>query len=103
MTNAEIIYNAKIQLAKDGKLTIDASGEIEEIHTYDHWKKLGYQVLKGEKAICKLNIWKPISKKKAQKEQEEAGEEKEEKKEPAPWMMPKTAFFFSRSQVDKIA
>jgi len=71
------------------------------MHTYDHWKKLGFQVLKGEKAICKLNIWKPVSKKsKKQPEPEEA--EGQDAKETL-YMIPKTAFFFSRSQVDSIA
>lgn len=95
MTNYEIIYNARKQLAKDGKLIIDENGEIEEIHTYDHWKKLGYHVLRGEKAICKLSIWKPVSKKKKQ-------EPEQDQEEKTPYMIPRTAFFFSRSQVDEL-
>lgn len=98
MTNAEIIYNARMALAKDGKLAVDAEGQPEEIHTYDHWKKLGYQVLRGEKAVCKLSIWKPVQRKGRKPEQDE-----EQGEAPAPWMLPKTAFFFSRSQVDSLA
>lgn len=100
MTNSEIIYNARMQLAKDGKLIVDENGEVEEIHTYDHWKKLGYHVLRGEKAVCKLNIWKPVSKK---RKAEQEPDPDEERKEPKPWMMAKTAFFFARLQVDSIA
>lgn len=101
MTNAQIIYNARVQLMKAGKIAADNEGQPEEIHTYDHWKKLGYHVLKGEKAICKLNIWKPVQRKGRKAETQPDNEE--EKTEPAPWMIPKTAFFFSRSQVDSIA
>lgn len=99
MTNADIIFNARMQLAKDGKIAMTEEGP-EEIHTYDHWKKLGYQVLRGEKAVCKLNIWKPIKGK--GKRADEQAEDEQDKKEPAPWMVPKTAFFFSRSQVDSV-
>ena len=98
MTNAEIIYNARMQLAKDGKIaTVD--GEPEEIHTFKKWRELGYTVLRGEKAICKLGIWKPVQKKGRKPEQEP---DEDDKKEPAPWMVAKTAFFFSRSQVDAL-
>lgn len=97
MTNEEIIYNARKQLAKDGKIAVSPEGQPEEIHTYDNWKKLGYHVLKGEKAICKLSIWKPVSKKKKQEQEQEVPED-----ERTPWMVPKTAFFFSRSQVDEL-
>lgn len=98
MTNAEIIYNARMQLAKEGKLKVDAEGQPEEIHTYNHWKKLGFYVLRGEKAVCKLNIWKPVPGKGRKPDPDE--EQGEDKQAPAPWMIPKTAFFFSRSQVD---
>lgn len=95
MTNAEIIYAARVQLANTGKLNT-VNGVPEEIHTYQAWKKLGYQVLRGEKAVCILKIWKPIPKK-GKPEPEE-----EEKRKDDPWMMLKTAYFFSQSQVDSI-
>ncbi len=96
MTNAEIIYKARVRLAADGKIGLN-DGEPEEIHTYDHWKKLGYQVLRGEKAVCRLNIWKPVPKK------QKPDQDDDEQKEVTPYMIPKTAFFFSRAQVDSIA
>lgn len=89
MTNKQIIDNARFGLAADGKLEM-VNGQPEEIHTYNKWKELGYQVFRGEKAICKLAIWKPISKKKAEDEEEQ---EKDVR------MTMKTAFFFSAKQV----
>lgn len=47
MTNAEIISKA-MQLA----------GIEEPIHTFEAWKKLGFQVKKGEKTMIKIMIWK---------------------------------------------
>lgn len=94
MTNAEIILNAQRQLEKAGKISAD-----EEIHTYNAWKKLGFHVLRGEKAICMLKIWKPVTKK-GRKAEPEGDEERQEEN---PWMMLKNAYFFSRSQVDSIA
>ena len=99
MTNAEIIFNAQVQLAKVGKLAVDNENGIEEIHTYNAWKKLGFHVLRGEKAVCALKIWKPIDKKGRKPE----CEEDEEKQDATPWMILKTAYFFSRSQVDSLA
>ena len=97
MTNAEIIMAARMELAKAGKLEI-INGEPQEIHTYNAWKRLGFQVLKGQKAVCMLRIWKPIPKKGTKPVQIEDEEDNEQK----PWMMPKNAFFFSASQVDSI-
>lgn len=96
MTNAEIIYAARMQLAKTGKLET-VNGQPEEIHTYQAWKKLGYQVLRGEKAVCMLRIWKPIPKK-GRKPEPDGDEEQQDN----PWMMLKAAYFFSQSQVDSI-
>lgn len=103
MTNAEIIYAARMQLAKTGKLeTVD--GQPEEIHTYQAWKKLGYQVLRGEKAVCMLRIWKPIPKKggAGKPAPKPEPEQDEEQQNASPWMILKAAYFFSQSQVDSI-
>lgn len=71
MTNQEIIFQESIKLMKNGILkgtgefvTIqDEQGKRdielpEEIHTFQHWKQLGYQVKKGEKAKAQFSIWK---------------------------------------------
>ena len=81
MTNAEII---RIQKALNG-ITEDA-------HTFAHWKSLGYAVRKGEHAAFKCAIWKAATKRVTVD-----GEEKE-----AVNMFMKTAYFFTRSQVDAI-
>jgi antirestriction protein ArdC len=67
--------------------------ETEEIHTYQHWKGLGYQVRKGEKAIAKFQVWKYSTK----KVETEDGDEKKKG-----FCFLKDASFFSESQVDKI-
>lgn len=33
------------------------------VDTYPGWKRLGYQVKHGEKALFKTKIWKPVSRK----------------------------------------
>lgn len=105
MTNADIIMGAAQELAKAGVIAytgetievIDADGKkatiqaTEAIHTYQHWLHLGYQVQKGEKAVAKITIWKHVDSK----------EKEDGTKEPAK-MFPKTAAFFSASQVKKI-
>ena len=44
MTNVEIIMGNTAMLIADGVL-----GEEDVIHTYAHWKSLGFQVKRGEK------------------------------------------------------
>ena len=95
MTNAEIIYRARMDLVKNGKIEM-VNDQPEEIHTFNKWSELGFTVLRGEKAVFKLTIWKPTKRKGRKPEQED-------EEEPTPWMIPKTAFFFSRSQVDSLA
>lgn len=88
MTNAEIIFQNRIFLMEQGviqgipgtSVTVkDEQGEREvlmpeEIHTYNAWKKLGYQVQKGQHAVAKFPIWKfRVSK----KQEQEADEEQE--------------------------
>lgn len=76
MTNAELIFTAQC-----------AAGIEEECHTYARWKKLGYQVQKGEKALFSTTIWKRTSRK-----NEESGDEEAR-------MFMRKAHFFGRSQV----
>lgn len=105
MTNAQIIFTAEQELAKDGKISYtgrtfeaqDENGETviiretEPIHTFQAWKELGYSVKKGQKAIVKLTIWKHTT-----KTDEETGQQTSK-------MFMKTASFFSASQVEAIA
>jgi len=105
MTNEMAIFMEQMRLMKEGMikatgrkvLALNAAGEEvlvdepEAIHTFLHWKELGYCVRKGEKAVTKIVIWKHT-----QKFDKETGEPGEEK------MFPKTAAFFARHQVDRI-
>lgn len=112
ITNAMIIFNAQQQLLEEGKIkptgrmipVITPEGETmmpeaEEIHTFQHWKEIGYQVRKGEHAVASFSIWKYTSKAKG-KTEEEAQDANEDN---GGFCFMKTAFWFSASQVDKIA
>lgn len=114
MTNQEIIFLASQKLAEEGLIKytgrtlegLDNEGnkvlirETEEIHTYQHWQELGYQVQKGQKAVAQFNIWKHTGKK-AEKVHLEDG--KEATVIDNGHMFQKKASFFSRSQVKAIA
>ena len=103
MTNAMIIFVAQQQLLSEGKIQptgrilkgLNGAGEeisypeAEVIHTYAHWRELGYQVQKGQKAVASLTIWKH-----AGKVNEETGEEENAR------MFMKTAAFFAAHQVE---
>lgn len=62
-------------------------GITEEVHTFQHWKSMGYAVKKGEKAAFKTSIWKAVQKK---------------DKPDETVMFLKTAAFFKASQVQPI-
>lgn len=85
MTNAQIIFNERLNLMESGvigntgrKLVLKNKDgekkeifEPEEIHTYQGWKALNKQVQKGEKAITSFQIWKHTVKKAKDKDEEE--------------------------------
>lgn len=110
MTNAQIILQNSVFLMEQGllkptdqKITItDEEGTREtflpeEIHTFAAWKKMGYVVKKGEHAIAKFPIWKPVAKKGAK--EEDGDEEKEQRTD---HMFMKMSFFFTADQVEKM-
>lgn len=111
MTNAQIIFQNRVFLMEQGVLkpvegqtvkVVDKDGEREvpmpeEIHTFNEWKRLGYQVQKGEHAVAKFPVWKFKPNKK--QEQEEAGEDEEPVKGRC---FMKVAFFFTREQVKAV-
>lgn len=55
MTNTEIILGYMQLHNMDPEKTI--------LHTYAQWKKLGYQIKKGEKSKHKISVWKRSIKK----------------------------------------
>ena len=107
MTNAMIVLVESVKLMEDGVIggsgikgmVPDADGNEKEIelpeaiHTFQTWKKLGYQVKKGEKAVAKFPIWKHT----AAKHNDEGEEEKPSR------MFMKTAAWFTISQCEVIA
>ena len=107
MTNAQIVFNAQIELMNRGLIgttgntlevelpdgTTQTMPEPEAIHTYKAWQRLGYQVKRGEHAVTDLHIWKYTTK----KNPDAATVEDEENK-----MFFTRAYFFSASQVEPI-
>ena len=89
MTNVEIIMGNMAMLIADGILT-----EENEIHTYAHWKSLGFQVKKGEHAIAKFPIWKYTKKKNKDMSEEEAQQKG--------YCFMKNSSWFSNEQVEPI-
>ena len=87
MTNEMIILGEKQRLVEEGVLQytgkvirgLNVLGEevefkeIEPIHTYAGWSKLGYQVKRGEHSKIKFPIW--FWKKNKKKETEDGDEE----------------------------
>ena len=67
------------------------------LHTYSQWKKLGYQVKKGEKSEHKISVWKR-STKKVENENEDG--EKEEVDNGRYFL--KLSAFFTQEQVERI-
>ena len=65
------------------------------LHTYQTWKKLGYQVKEGEKSEHKISIWRRSTKK---VENEEG--EKEEVDNGRYFL--KASAFFTQEQVERI-
>lgn len=111
MTNAKIIFEESLKLMKDGKigttgrkLTMVAEDgtktqidEPEMLHTFAEWKKLGYFVNKGEKAVARFAIWNYTSKpsKRTQALRKAAGVD-ETADDPHYYM--KEAYFFTINQ-----
>ena len=89
MTNMEIIMGNMMVLVADGVISPDA-----QIHTYAHWKSLGYQVKKGETAIAKFPIWKYTKGKRNEMTEEEA--------QAHGYCFMKLSAFFSDAQVERI-
>lgn len=84
MTNLQIIITA-----------MEMNGVKEEVDTYAGWGRRGYQVKKGEKAVFKTKIWKPV---RAKNKAADAAEEFM-KNEDGDKLILVNASFFGHSQV----
>jgi hypothetical protein len=69
------------------------NGISEDCHTYAHWKELGRQVKRGEKAAFMAPMWKPNMRK------PEGGEQAEQTMS---GFFAKTSAFFKYSQTEPI-
>jgi len=115
MNNAQIIFNESIELMKagtigttgrqitieyekDGEKVKEVVNEPEPIHTYAEWKKAGFQVQKGQKAIASFTIWMYTDGKKKSEEANEEPEQPEGLVKSGHYYM-KKACFFKASQV----
>ncbi len=111
-TNAQIILMESFKLMKQGILQgsgtygKNLAGELiefpEEIHTYQSWKALGYQVQKGQKAIAQFPIWKYVGGIKKQTTSEVREDVDVEKTGNKGYCRMVNASFFKVSQVEKI-
>lgn len=65
MTNENIIYNAAVNsglFSASEAQAIVASGRRLPLHTYSEWRRMGYQVKRGERAALSVVLWKYCSK-----------------------------------------
>lgn len=98
MTNFQIITSAAIEA---GIFTVEqveaicSTGRRLPLHTFSEWKRLGYQVKKGQKARIAIDIWKKSNKKR----KNENGEEMEETEDR---YYKKLSHFFTFDQVQKL-
>lgn len=104
MKNSEIILNAAISneiiTLTDAEKLIQKYGDLP-IHTYQHWKEIGYQVRKGERAAFKALLWKLAKGKKQAEDPADDGEQTETKETKRKMIMTRAALF-TWEQVDKI-
>lgn len=112
MTNADIILQNRVFLMEQevikgvpgtALLWKDDQGEREilmpeEIRTFNEWKRLGFQVQKGQHAVAKFQIWMP---KKGRKMAADEDPEKDEE-QMAKNFYKKVAFFFTKDQVKEV-
>ena len=61
MTNEQIIYNAAISsgiISANEAAAILKTGRRLPLHTYQEWRRMGYQVKAGEKAALVVSLWR---------------------------------------------
>ena len=115
MTNHEIILRESIRLMQEGILAgsgifatipgADGDGQRielpESIHTFAAWKAAGFVVKRGEHAVAAFPVWKYTERRQAAGDD---GDNADADGDNAPGgkMYLRKAFFFKRSQVEKI-
>lgn len=92
MTNANIITLAMLNAKLDPMTVV--------VDTYAGWKRKGYAVRRGEKAVFQTKIWKPIKQLSKQEQAEmEKADESTRKQYRKLWLV--NAAFFTAEQVEK--
>ena len=95
MTNNEIITKSAIAaglITEAEAMEFMKEGRRIPLHTYQEWKRMGYQVKRGEKAALELYLWRFA------KNKSEDGKEEEDAEEHA---YQAKAYLFAASQVEK--
>lgn len=101
MNNFEIIVNDAINGGFIALETVEeklANGEDIGFHTFNTWKKMGYAVKRGSKALFVSRIWDSKYYNKLKEFRANGGKE-----EDAPHMWKTPAYFFSKEQVEKLS
>lgn len=93
MTNLEIIEGERLLHNIDKEIELD---------TFQGWKRKGYSIIKGEKALFKTKIWKPRNKELKEIEEKDVTNLTEEDKIKLRKFMLVNSAFFSEKQVQKI-
>ena len=65
MNNEQIIYKAAINsglYTEESAAAILSTGNRLPLHTYQEWRRMGYQVKRGERAALSVVLWKYCSK-----------------------------------------
>lgn len=101
MTNMQIIVDSAIAegiYTEEEVEAIFAAGNMLPLHTFAEWRRLGYQVRKGEHAALSCDIWRHNDKKGEMTMQDGSTREIDESH-----FYKKRAHFFLPDQVEKIA
>ena len=94
MTNAEIIVTAMVNA--------NLNPEEVEVNTFVGWKRNGYSVKRGEKAVFSTKIWKPCKFKKVEEENSaDVADDANKDETPKKRLMLVTAHFFTDEQVER--
>lgn len=93
MTNAQIIVEAMLLAELDPEEVV--------VDTFAGWKRKGYTVKKGEKAVFQTSIWKPSKKNHVKESEVEENEVPTEDTEKHTYLHLVKASFFTSDQVEK--
>ena len=100
MNNTQIICNELVNrkiYTEDELIEMLENGIMPPVHTYNQWKKFGYQVKKGEKATITTRLWNYNPKWNVPKSDDDTDEDMERRK-----FYLDRSYLFLESQVEAI-